>query len=73
MLRTTEEINTRKTAEATTSAVESGQRADTGSARYGNPLVAPRPARDVAPDGSGRMVGDPEAIHSSEKAIWASR
>ena len=31
----TEEIKTRQTAEGTTSAVESGQRADTGSARYG--------------------------------------
>ena len=31
----TEEIKTRQTAEETTSAVESGQRADTGSARYG--------------------------------------
>ena len=34
----TEEIKTRQTAEETTSAVKSGQRADTGSARYGNPL-----------------------------------
>lgn len=31
----TEEIKTRQTAEETTSVVESGQRADTGSARYG--------------------------------------
>jgi len=31
----TEEIKTRQTAEETTSAVESGPRADTGSARYG--------------------------------------
>lgn len=31
----TEEIKTRQTAEETTSAVDSGLRADTGSARYG--------------------------------------
>ena len=31
----TEEIKTRQTTEETTNAVESGQRADTGSARYG--------------------------------------
>jgi hypothetical protein len=31
----TEEIKTRLTAEETTSTLESGQRADTGSARYG--------------------------------------
>jgi len=40
----TEEIKTRQTAEETTSAVESGRRADTGSARYGaeRKLVAHR-------------------------------
>jgi hypothetical protein len=39
----TEEIKTRQTAERTTSAVESGQRADTGSAHFGNPIGRIRP------------------------------